>query len=75
MEQDSRDGITVRIPGSRTCRGLSQVKSQFQNVVSQLRIMSIHELSISGGSACIDGAGTDGVEDDRLVEEGVGFAS
>ena len=74
MEQDSRDGITVRIPGSRTCRG-AQVKSQFQNVVSQLRIMSIHELSISGGSACIDGAGTDGVEDNRPGEEGVGSAS
>lgn len=51
------------------------MKSQFQNVVSQLRIMPIHELSISGGSAFIDGAGTDDVEDDRLGEEGVGSVS
>ena len=37
--------------------------------------MPIHELSVSGGSAFIEGEGIDGVEADRLGEAAVGSES
>ncbi len=44
-------------------------------MVSQLKIMPIHELSTSGGSAFIEGEGIDGAETDRLGEAAVGSGS
>lgn len=53
----------------------AQLNSQFQNVVSQLKIMSTHEVSVPGASALIDGDGTDDVAGDRLDIAGAGSGS